>query len=304
MSSNTISDFIVFLILFWILPLSSCISQDSAAIDKTSLKIDSLIELNQISVNCVLINFGADAITAIKTKKGIVVIDAGISSGLTSKYRKIIENEWQRTDFVYVINTHGHHDHYSGNSVFPEAHIVSHVNCIAKMAHQSDYFDKKMQGMNRLVEEYDLQLKDQEPDTEEWIEIFTQKTRCLESYKDAKNRTLAKLPDITFSDSLKIELGDVSIEMFYFGNCHSNSDILIYIPELKTLFIGDLFFSYGRPSIDEKLIKDKTRWAQAVSWTEKRMHNIKHIIGGHGQILTIDDLESFNQNMLEKCLVE
>lgn len=304
MSSNTISAFIVFLMVFWILPLFSCISQDSAAIDETSLKIDSLIELNQISKNCVLINFGADAITAIKTKKGIVVIDAGISSGLTARYRKIIENEWHRTDFAYVINTHGHHDHYSGNSVFPEAQIVSHVNCLEKMAHQPDYFDKKMQGMNKLVEEYELQMQQQEPDTEEWTDIFTQKTRCLESYNDAKNKIPARLPDITFTDSLKIDMEDVSIDMFYFGNCHSNSDILIYVPELKMLFIGDLFFSYGRPSIDEKLIKDEARWAQAISWTEKRIHNIELIIGGHGQMLTIDDLESFNQNMLEKCSVE
>jgi glyoxylase-like metal-dependent hydrolase (beta-lactamase superfamily II) len=297
------SAFINCSIFFWMLPLL-CFSQEITPNEEISKKIDSLIEIHPITENCMLINFGTDAITAIKTIKGVVVIDAGISSGLTARYGKIIEQKWHNTDFVYVINTHGHHDHYSGNTVFPKAHIVSHVNGLEKMANQSDYFTRKMQGMSKLVTEYDIQLQHQEADTEEWTETFTQKIRCLESYNDAKNKILARLPDITFSNSLKIDCGDISLEMFYFGNCHSSSDILIYVPELKALFIGDLFFSYGRPSIDEKLAKDKTRWAQSVSWTEKRMHNIEHIIGGHGQMLTLDDLESFNQNMLERCSEE
>lgn len=65
--------------------------------------------------------------------------------------------------FIYIINTHAHHDHYRGNSVFPDAQIVGHEKGPGEM------------------EEY---------------------------WKD---------PDILFSDSLGIDMGDVTFELKYFG---------------------------------------------------------------------------------------
>jgi glyoxylase-like metal-dependent hydrolase (beta-lactamase superfamily II) len=117
---------------------------------------------------------------------------------------------------------------------------------------------------------------------------------------DAKNMITVKQPDITFSDTLNIDLADVTFEMIYFGNYHSHSDILIYVPEMAILFVGDLFSKYGRPAIDGILIADKERWQQTIQWIEKRIVNIKIIIGGHGEILSLDDLKSFNTKMLAK----
>ena len=57
-------------------------------------------------------SFGAEAITAINTENGIVVVDAGISTALTQKYRRKIEQEFQHGHFSYIINTHADHDHY------------------------------------------------------------------------------------------------------------------------------------------------------------------------------------------------
>jgi flavorubredoxin len=99
---------------------------------------------------------------------------------------------------------------------------------------------------------------------------------------------------------MKIELGDTTIEMIYFGKFHSNSDILIYIPEIRALFIGDLFSKYGRPGMSNSLITDEIRWMQAIEWIKKRANNIVTIIDGHGQILSIDDLKLFTTNLLKK----
>ena len=93
---------------------------------------------------------------------------------------------------------------------------------------------------------------------------------------------------------------DVKFEMFYFGVCHSKSDILIYVPKYKILFTGDLFSKFGRPSINNKLNSDQEQWKIAVQWISKRMKNIEIIIGGHGQILTKEALVSFNENILER----
>ena len=87
--------------------------------------------------------------------------------------------------------------------------------------------------------------------------------------------------------------------MIYFGTCHSTSDILIYVPEMSILFTGDLFSDYGRPGRDESLVPDTARIIKAVHWIENRMTHIDKIITGHGKILAIDDLKSFNTAILK-----
>ncbi len=295
---------VAFLIYLFQFLFSGCDSRKGSAIDATSLKIDSLIEIQKVNERCILIKFGADAITAINTKKGIVVIDAGISPGLTARYRKIIENEYKRNDFTYVINSHGHPDHIGGNTVFPEAGIAGHVNSLKEVSEQLKNREGRIRSLGKTVEYYELQLKATEQDTKEWKENFTQRTRYLSAYNDAKYLTAVKQPDITFSDSLKIDSGDTTFEMIWFGKSHSNSDILIYIPEMNILFTGDLFSKYGRPGFNDTSITDKKRWRQSVRWIEKRMINIENIIDGHGGMLSVDDLKSFNNNILNKCSKE
>ena len=294
----------LFLICLLIYPFSSCNSPAVSATDVTSRKIDSLIEIHKINEQCLLIKFGTDAITALKTKKGIVVVDAGISSGLTARYRKIIENEFQGNDFLFVINSHGHPDHNGGNLIFSESSIIGHVNSIKEMSEQLNNAENRANYLNKIVDDYEMQLKASDPEKKEWDGIFTQKIKYLYAYYDARNSVAVKQPDIMFSDSLTINLGDVTLEMKYFGKCHSNSDILIYIPEMAILFNGDLFSKYGRPGIDSKLIPDYNRWQQSVYWTEKRMNMIEKIIDGHGQILSTDDLKAFNSKMMERSSAE
>ncbi|MBK6965214.1 MAG: MBL fold metallo-hydrolase [Bacteroidales bacterium] len=288
----------------WLLPFCPVFGQEVASSDDVSPKIDSLIEIHKLNEQCSLINFGYDAITAINTSKGIVVIDAGISTGLTSRYRKIIENEFQGSNFACVINTHGHPDHVGGNSVFSESVIIGHSNCSEEIAGQWKNPEKVIKSLNSVVEGCEVKLKASEPGTQEWNENFTQKIRYLNAYNDARNMVPVRQPDSTFSDSLNLDMGNVRLEMFYFGKCHSTSDILIFLPGMKILFIGDLFFKYGRPSLNDNLMTDRDRWKKSAQWLENRMDHIEFIICGHGQMLSIDDLKDFNKNILRYCSSE
>ena len=274
--------------------------QDTISNDDNA--IDTLISVSNIRNNAILITFGSDAVTAINTNEGIVVIDAGISTKLTSKYRKIIEKEFQSNSFKYLINTHYHPDHYGGNSVFEEAEIIGYKSGINEIMKQWKDTTKVINSISKVVKEYELQLQASELGTVEWIESFTQKMRYTNALKDAQNNSKILQPTLTFEDSLHIDIGEIKFEMIYFGKCHSNSDILIFIQELKILFTGDLVFKYGRPSIINSQLEDKDKWIRAVKWIEKRIPNIETIISGHGEILTVEDIKSFNMTILEKCL--
>jgi hypothetical protein len=48
-------------------------------------------------------------------------------------------------------------------------------------------------------------------------------------------------------------------------------------------------------------MQDKVKWKQAIVWIEKLMPNIETIISGHGVLLSVEDIQYFNSNILEKC---
>lgn len=247
-----------------------------------------------------MLSFGAEAITAIQTEKGIVVIDAGISTGLTQKYKKKIEQAFHQSPFSYVINTHAHHDHYRGNSIFPEARVIGHENGPGEMEAYWKNPEQVAASLEAMAKAYHLKMLESSPHSAGWYLNYMQQIRYHSAHQDAIQKVPVRKAEITFPDSLHLDMGDITLELKYFGSCHSNSDILIFIPELGILFTGDLMFRYGRPSIRDPHMTDRDLWHLALIWTEKRMDKIETVIGGHGQLLTRDDLQAFHRIISEK----
>ena len=264
-----------------------------------NINIDSLIKVKYINEKTILVSFGVDAITAIKTNEGIVVIDAGISTVLTLKYRKIIENKFDSNDFIYLINTHGHPDHTGGNSIFDDAIIIAHENCKKEIAKQWENPDKIKISLSKIVDEYKTKLESSAKGTSEWYDAFYQKTRYENAYTDALNNRKITTPEKEFSSTLDIKAGEITFHLMYFGKAHSESDILIFIPELRLLFSGDLFFPYGRPSLRNFDKENTSQCKKALDWLSSNLNKIDTIISGHGQIMNQEDLRSFIEIMIK-----
>jgi glyoxylase-like metal-dependent hydrolase (beta-lactamase superfamily II) len=265
----------------------------SAQNNNSGYQADQLIKTKILNDKTLLIKMGYDAVTAISTHKGIVVIDAGISTGLTEKYRKIIEKEFQKNDFTYLINTHAHPDHTGGNSVFAGTIIVGHKNCHDEILKQNKDPEKLKSSLLKIVNDYERELNNQVPGTTEWNNAFCQKERYRYAYNDILRNSIVTEPNLIFSDSLEIDLGDEILSLVYFGKAHSESDIIIHIPGKKILMTGDLFSKYGRASIPGENVQYAQDWMRAVDWIENRWSDIDIIISGHGEILSKEDLLSF-----------
>jgi len=185
-----------------------------------------------------------DQVAAIATKKGIVIIDTGKSPTLTQEYRRIIERELKRNDFIYVINTHYHFDHTSGNQVFSEAQIIAHQKTPGMMkkwaADRQTFVDKRRaEDMIKWANQRD----EAEPGTEIWERYNDIVTTGVVMLDDYENNYELTLPSITFTDRLTLDLGDVTLNLYYWGEgMHTGDDILIHYPQEKLLFSGDLFY--------------------------------------------------------------
>jgi len=60
--------------------------------------------------------------------------------------------------------------------------------------------------------------------------------------KEKAKGTYVAVPDIGFSDRYDLDMGDVLIELRYFGPGHSPGDIALWMPAEKLLITGDLGF--------------------------------------------------------------
>lgn len=111
-----------------------------------------------------------------------------------------------------VISTHAHGDHVFGNFVFPEAVVVGAERTRAE------------------VLETGLHLTKLWPDVE-WgaVELVP--------------------PQLTFSRRLTLHLADRTAELLSFGPAHSACDTVVWLPQERVLFTGDLVLSDVTPLI-------------------------------------------------------
>lgn len=228
-----------FLIVFVLAFLSN--SNNYAQLEKVDIKYDRLSDK-------VLVLWGGevyrDQVIAVATEKGIVMIDAGKSPTLTAEYRKIIEREFRRNDFAYVIDTHYHYDHTSGNQVFDDATIIANQKTPALMKNWADnrqaFVDaRRANQLPRWINQRDAA----EPGSEEWKRFNDFVTTQVVMLDDYENDYIMTLPDITFNDKMTLDMGDATFYLYYFGEgMHTGDDILIHYPEEKILFSGDLFY--------------------------------------------------------------
>ena len=184
-------------------------------------------------------------------ERGVLVIDAHISKEMAQKIQKAIR---QITDkpILYLVNTNFHGDHTFGNYAFPrETQIVAHFKTAEKMRE----FDYEKQFMLNTVN------GDQS--------IFG----------DAKLR----LPNIVFDNHLKLDLGGRFVELHHFGRGNTEGDTVVYIPEEKVAWTGNLVLGEGSvPFLIEGGAGD---YLDTIARFAKTIET-KTIVPGHGSLTT------------------
>ncbi|MDD5695369.1 MAG: MBL fold metallo-hydrolase [Bacteroidales bacterium] len=254
---------------------------------------NSCITMTNICDSVVMVGTGWDYVTAINTQQGIVVIDAGISYSLTSNYRELIEKRFKSDDFAWLINTHAHHDHTRGNPVFSDAVIVGHRSFLREILAIWKDTVRVLSWASASITYYQAQLDSLTKNSPEWKEALCNKNIYKHLLRDASGEPEYAVPELTFDDTLTLRAGNVTFCLLCFGKAHSTADVIIYVPEKKILFTGDLFSKYGKPNFNSGEKADAERWLRALNWIESRSDSIDIIISGHGAILSRDDLQSF-----------
>jgi len=268
-----------------------------------------LVDVEKVSDRVLVLNFktsGISNLVAVKGQKGLVMIDTEVSPGVMRPIKKEIERQFQRDDWAYVVNTHAHMHHAGGNSLFEGAKIVGHDNLAADMQWIIDYQksdeDKKrfFEHAEKTIKDSRAKLKSAGADEKEKIEGEIEFWKLLR--KDLYNGYEVLMPTMTFSDRTVLNLGDIKLELIYFGKGHSDSDILVYIPEEKVLVTSGACYGH-LPKINEEVILADIE--RSISVLEEFIDDeveLKRIVPAHEKSITKKELEqkhNYFKTMLE-----
>tara|TARA_B100000378_G_scaffold217298_2_gene180424 strand:- start:7810 stop:8700 length:891 start_codon:yes stop_codon:yes gene_type:complete len=178
---------------------------------------------------------------------GVLVIDAMM---VASQVRLYMEEIRKVTDkpIRYVVNTHHHVDHSFGNQFYLPAEIVSHRGCREALITRGA-------DVGMLSERYP-------------------------HYRDDWAEARLTPASITYEDKMIVHLGGKVIELLHPGPAHTYGDTLVYLPEDKVLFTGDVAFHYLTPLARDGHISN---WIKVANGILNHL-DATTLIPGHGPV--------------------
>jgi cyclase len=158
-----------------------------------------------------------------------------------------------------LVNTHHHGDHTFGNWLMPErTPIIAHVTCREDVLAAGLVAAQVLQG----------------PD-----------------YGHLELRP----PDVTFTGSMNLHLGSRLVELHHVGPAHTRSDVVVWLPEERVLFAGDVVFAGGQPFLVEGSVAGYPKGLDAIRALEPEI-----LVPGHGPVAhgaevgrVLDDLTEY-----------
>jgi glyoxylase-like metal-dependent hydrolase (beta-lactamase superfamily II) len=120
-----------------------------------------------------------------------------------------------------------------------------------------------------------------------------------EAFKDPKmSALLPYLPNETFAGDRPLNIDGVRVNLLYFGPAHTSGDLVVYLPDQKIAFIGDLAFLGRDPLIHRQ--KGGTSFGLAQTLKKLLALDADTFISGHNDPLTKADIQGLLTAIEEK----
>ncbi|MFC1798305.1 MBL fold metallo-hydrolase [Thermodesulfobacteriota bacterium] len=199
-------------------------------------------------------NFMWANVGAAVTESGILLLDCPVRPTDSQKWQQEV-GSLSPLGVKFLISTDFHGDHVTGAS------FVDNVTFIAP----------------RMVYDHILRTGGRDAFSKQ---IFTDTLRDQGHLDEAEliEKAVVPLPQICFDDSLYLYLPPLTFEIRRFGG-HTPACSVVYIPEEKVIFAGDIVIESPCPGMRDANIDD---WLRALEWIEGLP--VDRIVPGHGNI--------------------
>lgn len=191
--------------------------------------------------------------------ESVLVVDTCTTEERTTRFLDAIAEHRPAAGLDYAVNTHHHGDHTFGNCMLPESiTLIGHENMRTSL------------------------LADTTP--ENFPAFWAPRPQL-----DGLSR---RVPNITLSSDLTLYVGGRRVELLHPGYAaHTEGDVVVWVPDSKVLFTGDLLFPGHTPMV---MAGRPSGALAALDWMAALDPQI--IVPGHGEVL---DRAAFNATLLE-----
>lgn len=181
-----------------------------------------------------------------------IAVDASSTDRRTTAFIDAI-GKHAKAPVTTLVNTHHHGDHTNGNYLFERATIVGHERCREAMLADG------VEGVQALRNAGVFMGPDGPPD---W------------------GRAVVEPPFLTYTDGVTVHADDIRAEVRYIGTpAHTTNDSIIWLPEQKVLFCGDLLFNGGTPFLLMGSLSGALEAVESLKQLDAQV-----VVPGHGDV--------------------
>lgn len=193
----------------------------------------------------------------ITSDEGVILIDTCATEQRTRAFLDSVQSITSAPIRI-LVNTHYHGDHTHGNYLTKPAVIIGNSNCRETLVREGiNFYNGSFAAPDGEVKWGDLQLAP---------------------------------PDLTFSGHLTLWAGDTEVQLIDLGyTAHTASDLLVWLPEQRVLYTGDLVFHQGTPFV---VMGNIDGWLRANE--QIRTLDPAVIVPGHGPVCDLSVLDEID----------
>lgn len=262
--------------------ISGCTGNKEAPFSSSNF---DLIELSDGVYACVH-KLGGKAICnagIIDNGKETIVFDCFLSPQAASELLLAAES-LNLSPVKYLVNSHAHNDHIRGNQVFPKDVSIISTSRTAELTEEwePEEIKAEQEYAPARFAYYDSLYRSFEGDTNslEYEDILMWRPYyevLANSHKEVKTR----LPDTFVDEEQNFDGPDRRVKLITKGAGHTESDLILYLPEDDILFTADLIFNDCHPYMAHGSISGLKEWLDYL-----HSLNAKTVVPGHGPIGT------------------
>jgi cyclase len=222
-------------------------------------------------------NVGSNS-AVIVNQDDVLVVDSHISP---ESARVLLKELKTLTDkpVRFLVNTHFHYDHASGNQVFgPPVEIIGHEFTRRKLTAdilQKGMFAELLAGMPKQIEDLKGRAAaEQDATAKARLEL---QLKNQQAFSQQISETRPTPPNVTLDDRMTLFRGDREIRLLYLGRGHTGGDVVVYLPKERVLCSGDLLVNQIANLIDGYV----NEWPDTLE--KLKPIDFVDVIPGHGE---------------------
>ena len=244
-------------------------------------KYFDVVELNEGVYACIH-KFGGKAICnsgIVDNGESTIIFDTFLSPDAAEELIDVI-NKMDLSLVKYVINSHNHNDHIRGNQSFPpDVKILStkRTSELIEKEEPKSIVSEKIYGKIQY-EYFDSLSKVYKGDTTlREYQVIKMMKPYFEELSKSHEKIKTRLPDTYIVKEKSIDGSKRKVILIDKGKGHTESDLVMYLPEDGILFAGDLVFNKFHPYLGDGYPRD---WTNILK--EMELMNVHAVIPGHG----------------------